>query len=94
MILLVGDVNALQAVNVARQAALVDVGFTSLHHLGQGVVDKDILFFGLDQVVALTSDVFEKVEDVDIASGLDLPEHGVDCDEAPCSAHSGTEMSD
>ena len=43
MILLVGDVDALEAVDVPRQASLVDVSLASLDGLHQGIVDKDVL---------------------------------------------------
>ena len=43
MVFLVGDVDALEAVDVPGQAGLVDVSLAGLDGLHQGVVDKDVL---------------------------------------------------
>ena len=40
-------------------------------------MDEDILLLSLDQVRPLSPDVFQVAEGVDIASGLNLPQHGV-----------------
>ena len=41
--LLVGDVYALEAVDVTGKAALADVSLSGVDGLGQGVVDKNVL---------------------------------------------------
>ena len=82
VVLLVRDVNALQAVDVPGQAALPDQRLTGLDGLGQRVVQEDVLLFGLDQVVPLVPDVLQVGEDVDVAPGLDLAHHGVQDDVA------------
>ena len=43
MILLVGDVDALEAVDVPRQASLVDVSLAGLNGLNQRIVYKGVL---------------------------------------------------
>ena len=91
VVLLVRDVDALQAVDVPGQTALVDVSLAGVDGLVQGVVDEDVLLLGLDEVVALAADVLEKGEDVDVTAGLDLPHHRVQADVAARSAHSGAE---
>ena len=47
MILLIRDVYALQTVNVSWQCCFVDVGFTGLNDLNEGVMNEDVLLFCL-----------------------------------------------
>lgn len=90
VVLLIGDVNALQTVNVSWQDCFVDVSFASLDDLNEGVVDEDVLLFSLDQVISLSPDVLQVAEDVDIPSGLNLPQHGIHDNVASGSSNSGT----
>ena len=60
VVFLISDINALQAMDVPRKATFVYVGFTAFNHFSQCVMDEDVLFFGLDQVIALTSDMFQE----------------------------------
>ena len=86
MALLVGDVHALEAVDVPGEAALADVGLAALDGLGQRVVDEDVLLLRLDEVIPLPSDVLQVREHVDVAARRDLPHHGVQHDVAARSA--------
>lgn len=49
MVLLVGDVDALQAVDVPGQAALGDERLARLDRLGKRVVDEDVLLLSLQE---------------------------------------------
>lgn len=91
MILLVRDVDALEAVDVPGEAALADMCLTGLNSLGQRVVDEHVLLLGLDQMVPLVPDVLEEGEDVEVAPGLDLAHHGVEDHVAAGPAHAGAE---
>ena len=77
MALFVGDVHALEAVDVPGEAALADVGLAALDGLGQSVVDEEVLLLRLDEVVPLTPDVLQVREHVDVAARRNLPHHGV-----------------
>ena len=87
MVLLIGDIDALEPVDVAWEAALADVGLTRLDGLGQRIVDEHVLLLSLDQVVPLVPDVLEEREDVEVAPGLDLPHHRVQDNVAARSAN-------
>ena len=82
MALLVGDVHALEAVDVPGEAALADVGLAALDGLGQRVVDEDVLLLRLNEVVPLPPDVLQVREHVDVAARRDLSHHGVQHDVA------------
>ena len=82
MALLVGDVDALEAVDVPGEAALADVRLAALDGLGQCVVQEDVLLLRLDEVVPLPPDVLQVREHVDVAARRDLPHHGVQHDVA------------
>ena len=87
MALLVGEVDALEAVDVPGEASLADVGLAALDGLGQRVVQEDVLLLRLDQVVPLPPDVLQVREHVDVAARRDLPHHGVQHDVAARAAH-------
>ena len=89
--LLVGHVDALEAVDVLGKTGLGDVGLPGLDGLHQGVVDEDVLLLGLDEAVPLFPDMLEVGEDVQVGPGDDLLQHGVDHDVAASPSHSGTE---
>ncbi len=48
--------------------------------LEKGVVDEDVLLFGLHQKVALVADVAQEAADVELVLALDLLQHGVQHD--------------
>ena len=54
-------------------------------------VDKvEPAYVGLDQLGALLPDLGDEAEDVDLLFGVRHVDHGVDHDEGPRPAHSGT----
>ena len=89
--LLVGHIDALQAVDVLGKTGLGDVGLPGLDGLHQGVVDEDVLLLSLDEAVPLFPDMLEVGEDVEVRPGDDLLQHGVDHNVAASPTHPGTE---
>lgn len=91
MVLFVRDVDALEAMDVLWQASLVNVGLAGLDGLHQGVVYEGVLFLGLHEVIPLAPYVLQEAEHVDVPSGLNLPQHGIDHHIAASPTHAGTE---
>ena len=88
VIFLICDINALEAVNVSGQGSFVNVSFSSLNDLNEGVMNENVLLLGLHQMSSLSPDVLQVAKDVDVPSGLDLPQHGVQHNVATRSSNS------
>ena len=65
----------------------------SFDGLNESVVDKDVLFLCLDQVVPLLPDVLQVAEDIDVPARLNLPEDGVHHNVAASAADSSAAKS-
>ena len=48
MIFLVSNIDTLEAMNVSWQCCFVDVSFSGLDNLNEGIVNEDVLFLGLN----------------------------------------------
>ena len=73
VVLLIRNVNTLQAVNVSWQSCFVYMRFTSLNDLNEGVVNEDILLFSLHQMSSLSPNVLQVTENVDVTPCFHLP---------------------
>lgn len=62
----------------------------ALERLEHGVVDENVLLFGLDQVVALLSNVLKKPKHVEALLVFDLFHHRINHYVRPCAANACT----
>ena len=66
-------------------------GLVSTHYrFQQSIVDEDILWGGLNHVVATETHVTDKVEDIYDSLCLHLSQHGVNGDKGPCTTYAST----
>jgi hypothetical protein len=91
VVLLVSDVDALQAVNVPREASFSNVRLSALDGLHERVVYEHVLLLRLHEVVPLPADVLQVGEDVGVAARSDLAHHGVERDVAAGAAYTSAE---
>ena len=68
------------------------MGFSGFDYFNQGVVDKDVLLFGLHQMIPLTSNMLQETENVDVPAAFDLAHHRIQHDITSGSTHTGAEI--
>ena len=77
--------------NVLGKTRFSDMCLAGLYGFHQGIMNEHILVLSLDQVVPLFPDVKKVREDINICSGYDLLQHGMNHNVAASSPNTSTE---